>query len=243
MPEGMMRMNTDAYYRMLNCGLRLAAGGGSATGVKSSPVGYNRCYVQARGEASFEEFLDGWRKGRNFVTNGPMVFLSAGDGDQPGDTIEIPAGGRQIAVRATATSAEPLRSLEIVVNGRVADRAKIPPDVREASLDARLDLAESSWIAARATEEDRFLDDAKMEPYVLYSRGRDRPARVRPSRLRFAHTSPIYALVDGRPVRVNESVAEARKMLEAFGRFARKTADEEHRKEILDRVAEARGRL
>ena len=31
-PEGMMRMNTDTYYRLLNCGLRLAAGAGSATG-------------------------------------------------------------------------------------------------------------------------------------------------------------------------------------------------------------------
>ena len=44
---GMLRMNTDTYYRLLNCGLRLAAGAGTATGVKQAPVGYNRVYVRA----------------------------------------------------------------------------------------------------------------------------------------------------------------------------------------------------
>ncbi len=36
-PEGMMQLSTDSYYRLLNCGLRLAAGAGSATGAKTTP--------------------------------------------------------------------------------------------------------------------------------------------------------------------------------------------------------------
>ena len=45
---GMMFMNTDTYYRILNWGLHLVAGAGSATGAKEVPVGYNRTYVPHR---------------------------------------------------------------------------------------------------------------------------------------------------------------------------------------------------
>jgi hypothetical protein len=45
---GMMQMNTDTYYRLLNWGLHLATGAGSACGVKQNPVGYNRAYVGMR---------------------------------------------------------------------------------------------------------------------------------------------------------------------------------------------------
>lgn len=53
---GMMQMNTETYYRLLNWGLRLAAGAGSATGVKQVPVGYNRAYVQVDRAATLRQF-------------------------------------------------------------------------------------------------------------------------------------------------------------------------------------------
>ena len=54
--EGMLRMNNETYYRLLNCGLRLAAGAGSATGAKATPVGYNRAYVRA-GKNAAKQYL------------------------------------------------------------------------------------------------------------------------------------------------------------------------------------------
>ena len=39
---------------------RIAAGGGSATGVKSSPAGYNRCYVRGGRGMALPEFLKAW---------------------------------------------------------------------------------------------------------------------------------------------------------------------------------------
>jgi hypothetical protein len=45
--EGMMQLSLESYYRLLNCGLRLAAGAESAAGAKNTPAGYNRAYVRA----------------------------------------------------------------------------------------------------------------------------------------------------------------------------------------------------
>jgi len=67
-----------------------------------------------------------------------------------------------------------------------------------------------------------------------YVQGKGSRMPSEPTRLRFAHTSPIYVTVGSKKPRVEASVAEARKMLDAFKRFARKQADEKYLAEILD---------
>lgn len=235
--EGMMRMNLDTYYRLLNCGLRLATGAESAAGVKSNPAGYNRAYVRTGSARSgrgptIGQFREAWRAGRNFVTNGPMIFLTANGSREPGDTIALPREGGEIDVKATAVCDQPLRSLEIVVNGEVAAAGV-------SSVETRLRLRESAWMAARATAEDGFLTDSELERY----RSESDLGGERPTRLRFGHTSPIYVTVGGAAVRVSRSVEEARRMLDAFGSFARATARERYRAEILEALAAARQRL
>jgi hypothetical protein len=206
--EGMMQMSMESYYRLLNCGLRLAAGAESATGPKSTPAGYNRSYVRSR-----KNVLEAWRAGHNFVTNGPMVFLKV-------------SGSH---VKVEAVSDQPLRSLELIVNGAV-----VASNI--AGIDTRLTLKENSWIAARATAEDQFLTDDELSVYHSESgRGGERPTR-----LRFAHTSPVYT---GGKVRVERSIQEASLMLDAFEKFARAASSEQYRAEILSAIPNARARL
>jgi hypothetical protein len=228
-PEGMIRMNFETYYRLLNCGLRLAAGAGSATGAKSTPVGYNRAYVRAGSNPTLPEFLEAWRKGRNFVTNGPMVFLRTEENQRPGDTINLPSGGGTVSLQITAHSEQPLRSLELVANGGVVGKANIGPEQFEAKLNLSLPIREGSWIGARCIEEDGFLSNEQLS---RYNKGGSLPEK--PCRLRFAHTSPIYVTVGGNGPSVTSSVQEARKMLKSFERFARRTAAGEYLDEILE---------
>ena len=226
--EGMMQMNYETYYRLLNCGLRLAAGAGSAIGAKNTPLGYNRAYVRAGDNPSLPEFLQAWREGRNFVTNGPMIFLSTQSGQQPGDTITLGPEGGKVTLRVRAVSDQPLRSLEVVANGMVRAHANLTRAQREGELTFSLDIKEGTWVAARCTDEDQLLSD---EELGRYTEGGGLPAQ--PTRLRFAHTSPIYITVGGKKPRVATSVEEARKMLEAFKCFANKKTDGKHLTEIL----------
>jgi hypothetical protein len=237
-PEGMLQLNLDSYYRMLNCGLKLAAGADSAAGAKTSPVGYNRAYVRVRPGAPLREFLESWRKGRNFVTNGPMLFLEAG-GLSPGDARGFAKPGSRIRVRVRAVSNEPLRSVELVANGGVVARADVEAGARSAELTHELVLGESAWIAARCSDEEMLLTDEELS---RYRRPPGMPAEA-PCRLRFAHTSPVYFTVAGAPVRVAKSIHEARRVLDAFERFARSKAGEPHLAELLPLLEAARGRL
>lgn len=237
---GMLQMNTDTYYRLLNCGLRLASGGGSATGVKEVPVGYNRAYVRAAPEASLDEFNEAWKAGRNFVTNGPMLMLRTDSGKRPGDTIELPKEGRTIKVHVEAISNQPLTAVEIVVNGEVVASLN-SDDANRVAGTRELRVVAGSWVAARCTARDKLLSDDELMAY----RGSSdtAPFRVAPSRLRFAHTSPIYITVDGRNAAIQKSIEEGFRMLERFEEFSRKTADAQYQQNMTAAIRTARQHL
>ncbi len=233
--QGMLQLATESYYRLLNCGLHLAAGAGTAAGVKSSPAGYNRAYVKVGPDATVRDFLEAWRRGRNFVTNGPMLFLTADTTHEPGDTLSLPAAGGEVRVRAEALSDQPLRSLTIVVNGRSLAQAAAGAGVVETTVR----LTAGAWIAACATAEDQSISEEELGRF----REESRLGGEAPSRLQFAHTSPIYVDVGGAGAHVPSSVAEARRMLDAFADFVHENAAPEFQAEMSSAIARARERL
>lgn len=239
-PEGMYRMNTETYYRLLNLGLRLAAGAGSATGAKENPPGFNRAYVRVNKNASISDFYRAWAEGRNFVTNGPILDLRTGTGEMPGDTISLSKQGGEVTLRIAAEADMPLETLEVIVNGEVRHAFDVKGK-RKLAGEARIDVRQGAWIAVRATARDDLLSDAEL---ARYSDGSDDELlRVRPSRLRFAHTSPVYITVDGRGPAVTQSFAEAERMLAAFEQFATRTAEPALLPALLRDVETARAKL
>lgn len=154
------------YYALLNCGFRLRPTAGTASGVHPVPLGFGRVYVRLNEGFSYEAWLRGLNEGRSFVTTGPMLFVQL-DGNK---------------LVGTARSAVPLQTIEIVVNGEVIRTVKlrnreIPGKGYESTINEKLNIEHSSWIAVRCFE--------------------DRPDK----RVRFAHTAPIHIEVPGKPLR------------------------------------------
>lgn len=178
---GWLHYGFEVYYALLNCGFRLAPTAGTASGVHPVPLGYSRVYVHLDGDFSLESWLAGLKAGRSFVTTGPMVFARL-DGTWPGDTrsFERP-GPRPARLEVETASLHPTVSIEVLVNGRVAERIDPMParwDGRawQARSERTLTLEDSSWIAVRCVEP---------QP---------------DGRKRFAHTGPWYRLTQGRPL-------------------------------------------
>jgi hypothetical protein len=179
----------DFYYRLLNSGIELPLSAGSANGVKAAPVGYDRVYVRLGAKPpDYTSFMQALRQGRSFSTNGPVLDLEVDGRHGPGDRIEIQSG-REHAFRARARSRGPLERLQLIVNGEVVAE-QTGTDARELTLQKTLRLDRSSWAAVRTFE--------KAASAELW----------RPSGLVFAHTSPLYLLLAGKPVVVPESVQD-----------------------------------
>lgn len=184
------------YYRFLNCGFRLAVTGGSAMGVMSVPLGYNRTYAKLDGPLTEANYLKAIRTGRTFATSGPMLILTA-NGMDCGAEIQYSTRRKEpILVKAEVRSIQPLDSLELISNGKVIKKIDLknlsPLPMFKKSLIAELKPQRSGWLAARAmfTSPD--------------------------GHLRQAHTSPVYMTVDGKLI---ASKADAEYMIRWIDRL------------------------
>ncbi len=128
----------DLYYKILNTGLRLPPSAGSASGVLPNPVGYNRVYVHLENGFTWDRWWDGLRRGRSFVTNGPLLRLKANEA-LPGEIFQsnMPL---QITIDGAIDSRDAIATLELVQNGVI----------EEIHLPATLTIDKSGWFLVRA---------------------------------------------------------------------------------------------
>ena len=169
------------YYTLLNAGFPLVPTAGTANGVHPVPAGFSRVYVYQPDGFNYDKWLDGLKRGRSFVTTGPMLFAKVND-RQPGGIIELSSDGAEVSVTGEVVSESPVSFLEIVVNGqpvlKVSSQPKTTPSgAHQMTFSTKLLIKNSSWIAVRCYEE--------------------RPD----GRLRFAHTGQWTVNVPGKPLR------------------------------------------
>ncbi len=183
------------WYRLLNCGIDLAATAGSDTFMNrcdmdefSNPPAGVRAFVQVEGPFSTESWCDGVRAGRTFVTNAPMLSLEATCGGIActlGDEIDARAGNL-VCIEAEAGAMVPMERIELLLNGEVVESVHAPDGVRHAALVYEFEARESCWFALRV--------QGPRDPSVFAD-----PV--------FAHTSPVYVTVDGAPRRSRHDAA------------------------------------
>ncbi len=173
-PAGMPLWALDVYYRFLNCGFRLPVSAGSATGVKPSPLGFERVYVRLGKSFDYHAWFRALKEGRSFATNGPMLSLKV-NAREPGDTIRAAAGKPvHLVAEVEASSAAGLDRVEIVWKGEVVKSVRANAETSVLRARFELDSTQTGWLAARAFENP-------------------------PAAARFAQSSPVYVVVGDDP--------------------------------------------
>ena len=138
------------WYRLLNIGKPVSAMSGTDGWIdfhRTPAVGTGRAYIRPvadsiRGDA----ILDGAIAGRSFLSTGPALIFSLGNGAKPGD---VTSGGLQTySLEITSTSA--LQTVEIIVNGQVVETLEGAEAGTSVSLTGNVNLPEGGWVAARA---------------------------------------------------------------------------------------------
>jgi hypothetical protein len=214
-PQGNGLWTQEIYYHALNCGLRLPPSAGSASGVLPNPVGYDRLYVHLDGPLNYEQWWEGLRAGRVFVSNGPLLRCRA-NGQWPGHVF-TGASGRTVTLglEATLDSRDPIVWLEVIQNGQAVRRVSFSEWKQTASLGA-VKFDQSGWFLVRAMADV-------------------------PGTFRFASTGPFYVEVDSPARRISKASAKffLEWVRERMGQI--KLADPHQQDEVLQphRQAEA----
>jgi len=216
------RETQKVWYRLLNCGFRLTAAGGTDAMANYAslrgPVGLNRVYVMAEpGDSSLvgrrDRWLAGLQAGRSMATNGPILGFEL-TGEQPGGNLALPAGEHELGFTGFMQSIVPVDHLEVVVNGEVVRRIEMDSTRQSAAFSGRLKLATSSWVLLRAWNEGPSPDIFDRFPY--------------------ATTNPVFVEVDGRPLR---SKADADYFIGWIDRVYEQLSGNKHYNDELEKQA------
>lgn len=168
------RTSAEVWYRLLNCGLPLAAAGGTDAMANYAslrgPVGINRTYARVSGNpANPDERRAAWlaalRAGRTIATNGPLLELTV-DGQAPGTTINLPADGGELRFKGFMRSLVPIDHLELVQNGEVIRHFAISENGMSADIDGSVPVREDGWLLLRAWNDESSPDVFDLYPYA-----------------------------------------------------------------------------
>ncbi|MFQ6005983.1 MAG: CehA/McbA family metallohydrolase [Woeseia sp.] len=183
------RTSADVWYRLLNCGMRLAAAGGTDAMANYAslrgPVGINRTYVRVPEFADDpatrqDQWLSGLESHHSLATNGPLLYLEV-NGNKPGDDIQLNSGVHELAIAGFMRSAVPIDHLELIYNGDVVQSIDLDDSRKSADIKTKINVNNSGWILLRAWN-----DTAHPLIFDLYP---------------YATTSPIYISVGNAPPR------------------------------------------
>lgn len=171
----------EIYYHALNSGLRIPPSAGSASGVLPNPVGYNRVYVELGDQPlTRDNWFDALKNGRCFVTNGPLLLAKV-EGTGPGNSLKIKEEA-QLEIEAELICRDPIRAVEIVVNGQVIQRLG-PYSNDHEKINITIPASRPGWMLVRAIVDDS-------------------------NTFRFASTAPWYLETDSEETFISQASAQ-----------------------------------
>jgi hypothetical protein len=217
--------NLGQWYRLLDAGCKVPLAGGSGKDSNAVALGRVRTYAYLGGapDTLAEDMPAAWieavRAGRTFITNGPLLRLTGGE-QLPGALVRLPAAGGQVPIVVEAGSAAPFDVVEVLFNGRIVLSKEASGNRQATRLEGSVTLTESGWLAARCWGRDPLADGQTV----------------------YAHTSPLWVSVAGRPHRAApEAAASLRAVLDRTLDWVQREArcPSEHQREQLAAVLRA----
>jgi hypothetical protein len=198
-------VDTDPYaelnmwYHSLNAGFRVRASGETDFPcIYGERVGIGRSYVKLDGKLEYDQWCEGIRLGRNYVSDGFSHLIDFKVDDvavgENGSELKLSKGGNvRLTAKVAAMLAEkPVKQrfvwqlekarigstrnvpLEVIVNGRSVARQEFLADGKLRDVSFEVPVERSSWVGLR----------------------------ILPS----SHSNPVFVMVDGKPIRDRKSL-------------------------------------
>lgn len=153
------------WYRLLNLGVRLAAGAGTDAMANYAslrgPVGMNRVFLDTGGRRDNASLAAALKEGHGFVSNAPLLGLLV-DGKKPGETTRV---SRSHTYRIALRSPVAMEHLELVNNGKVVKAFELTGDRRSLDSDGTVEL-EDGWVLLRACNDGADPQVLDLYPYA-----------------------------------------------------------------------------
>ena len=176
----------DSWYDILNLGFRVSPTAGTDYPCAKTVPGHERFYTKVEGKFTYENWIDGVRKGRTFVTTGPLLDFKI-NGKGLGEEINL-ANADSVLIEIDVIY-DPgdgsVNKIELVENGNIVRQFPLMEQKGEINIKFKHAIKENSWIALRGSGS---LDKEQMdvEPWNF--------GLLKWSNI--FHSAPIYVKID-----------------------------------------------
>lgn len=177
----------DVWYDILNMGFRVAPTAGTdfpcggVDKLRYRLPGQERFYTKIDGPLTYKSWLNSVKKGKTFVTTGPLLEFQV-DGHDIGEEIKLKSRG-EVTIEGAVTfdlERDDVLGVNLIENGRVIQRIPRVDDSGSIHFKINHPVDETSWLALRAYGHANW--DAEM-----------------PRHISEAHTAPIYVTLENSP--------------------------------------------
>lgn len=145
--------STRTWFDYLNLGYKLSPSAGSDYPYEDQLLGAVRSYVYAEPDQTFtpQAWFDGLKQGRTFVTNGPMLEVTANQQGM-GSELQLQVGDAlSIRVKATINpDVDLLDRIELIEQGEVIKTVSSKEGASELRLDLEVPVRRGTWFVVRA---------------------------------------------------------------------------------------------
>jgi hypothetical protein len=199
----------NMWYQTLNVGYRTRISGETDFPcIYGEKVGLGRSYVKLDGKLDYDQWCEGIRKGRNYVSDGKSHLMEFKVNDvalgESGSELSLshPASIKVTAKIAARLDEQPNPGLQQL------DYAKKPYwDIERARIDTTREVSVEVVVNGYPVAKKNIVADGLLQEVsfdVKINRSSWVALRILPS----SHTNPIFVLVDGKPIRASRRSAE-----------------------------------
>lgn len=189
-------MNTDRvaewnmWYHALNCGFRVKASGETDFPcITGERVGIGRVYAKVDGRLEFDQWVEAIAAGRSYVSDGSchLMNLTVEPSGRPEERVSLGERGSELALDGDSK-----------VKVRVTAAAR-----REGSPKLPVELVVNGYVVqVQELDTDGTPRDFEFETQL------DRSSWIAVRAFPHAHTNPVFAIVDNKPIRPSKESAE-----------------------------------
>jgi len=200
----------NMWYQTLNCGFRTRGSGETDFPcIYGERVGLGRSYVKLDGKLNFDDWCEGIRNGRNYVSDGRSHLI-----DFKVNETEVGVGGSELQlgqkglVQVSAKVAALLDDTEdAALRSRPVDQKPFW-HIERARVPGTKTVNVELIVNGRAVRTTPIDADGKLRPVTFENVQIDRSSWVAMRILPSSHTNPVFVLVGGRPIRADKASAE-----------------------------------
>jgi hypothetical protein len=213
----------NVWYHTLNCGYRTRISGETDFPcIYGERVGLGRSYVHLGGALSFDDWIEGVKAGRSYVSDGLSHLLdfsvNGAEVGQGSGEIKLPAPGR-LSIRARVAAlleprptpqTEKIRNAPIPTRGNSSTRTFLSKPywhVEKARVGGTRNVAVEAVVNGYPVARQEVPADGavrRVEFDLPIQQSSWVCLRILPS----SHTNPVFVLVDGKPIRASKRSAE-----------------------------------